>query len=275
MGWWWELTAASPRAGACRLRRFGRRGALALCRRTPTPRAGGAAGPQAVGAGLTHPSPTSGGLQCGLPVPLAPCSRTQAPRVGGLGASFRSEWGGGGSRRRQAREQWLAACGAAVGGHSVGYSEGFSGGYSGGFFRGFPRQASRRASLPVFPASPGGSPAAPLSSFLSPPPPPKNHRRRTAPARGPFAVCPHHRPVRNETQHPHPLLVGWGCVESEPKALAGGTAAPLLMGLGRVNTGPKALAGGTAAPPTATRLQWSCSPAACQWRSGGRRPCRC
>ena len=131
-----------------------------------------------------------------------------------------------------------------------------------------------------FPAGLSGEPRrlpgrSPIKFPISAPAPPKNRRRRTAPARGPFAVCPHHRPVRNETQHPHPLLVGWGCVESEPKALAGGTAAPLLMGLGRVNTGPKALAGGTAAPPTATRLQWSCSPAACRWRSGGRRPCRC
>ena len=215
MGWRWELTAASPRAGACRLRRFGRRGALALCRRTPTPRAGGAAGPQAVGAGLTHPSPTSGGLQCGLPVPLAPCSRTQAPRVGGLGASFRSEWGGGGSRRRQAREQWLAACGAAVGGHSVGYSEGFSGGYSGGFFRGFPRQASRRASLPVFPASPGGSPAAPLSSFLSPPPPPQ----KTAAGERPLLVgrSPSARTTAlSETKRSTPTPCSWGGGASNP-----------------------------------------------------------
>ena len=92
----------------------------------------------AVGAVLTRPSPMSRGLQCGLPVPLAPCSRTQAPRVGGLGASFRSEWGGGGSRRRQAHEQGLAACGAAVRGHSVGYSEGYSEGLSGGYSGVFP-----------------------------------------------------------------------------------------------------------------------------------------
>ena len=41
MGWWWELTAASPRAGACRLRRLGGRGASAPCRRTPILRAWG------------------------------------------------------------------------------------------------------------------------------------------------------------------------------------------------------------------------------------------
>ena len=40
--------------------------------------------------------------------------------------------------------------------------------------------------------------------------------------------------------------MGLGCVNTEPKALAGGPAAPLLMGLGRVNTEPKALAAGTA-----------------------------
>src|SRR5699024_8684389 len=65
---------------------------------------------------------------------------------------------------------------------------------------------------------PGFFPAASTSSFPSPAPPPQNRRRRTAPARGPFAVCPHHRPVRNETQHPSPLLMGLGCVNTEPKA---------------------------------------------------------
>ena len=55
--------------------------------------------------------PTSRGRQGRLPVPLALCSRTQAPRAGGLDASFRSEWGGGADRRRQAHEQGLAACG--------------------------------------------------------------------------------------------------------------------------------------------------------------------
>ena len=35
----------------------------------------------------------------------------------------------------------------------------------------------------------------------------------------------HHRPARTEPQHTRPLLVGRACVESEPTALAGGTAA--------------------------------------------------
>ena len=113
-----------------------------------------------------------------------------------------------------------------------------------------------------FPAvSPAGFPAGLSSEFSGDSPgrfhikfpiscpAPQNRRRRTAPARGPFAVCPHHRPVRNETQHPSPLLMGLGCVNTEPKALAGGPAAPLLVGLGRVNTEPKALAGDTVALP--------------------------
>ena len=45
-----------------------------------------------------------------------------------------------------------------------------------------------------------------------------------------------HRPTRNAKKHPCPLLVGHGCVVTEPKALAAGTA------------GPKALAAGTAGP---------------------------
>ena len=61
---------------------------------------------------------------------------------------------------------------------------------------------------------------------------PKNRRRRQAPAPEPAAVCSHHRPNRNETQHTRPLLVGWVCVESEPTALAGGTAAPKALAVG-------------------------------------------
>ena len=38
------------------------------------------------------------------------------------------------------------------------------------------------------------------------------------------AVCSHHRPNRNETQHTRPLLVGRVRVNFEPKALAAGTA---------------------------------------------------
>ena len=44
-------------------------------------------------------------------------------------------------------------------------------------------------------------------------------------ARGPAAVYSLHRPNRNETQSARPLLVGRMRVESEPTALAGGTAA--------------------------------------------------
>ena len=63
--------------------------------------------------------PTSRGLspagrQCRQPEPSAPCRRAHAPRAGGMGASFRSEWGGLCMRRRQAHEQGPVACGAAV-----------------------------------------------------------------------------------------------------------------------------------------------------------------
>ena len=63
--------------------------------------------------------------------------------------------------------------------------------------------------------------------FFPPSPVPKNRRRRQAPARGPAAVCFHHRSIRTETQHTRPLLVGRVCVYFEPTALAGGTAASL------------------------------------------------
>ena len=58
--------------------------------------------------------------------------------------------------------------------------------------------------------------------------PPKNRRRRQVPARGLAAVCTHGRPIRNETKHPSPLLVGLGRVAPAPKALAAGTAGPAL-----------------------------------------------
>ena len=54
----------------------------------------------------------------------------------------------------------------------------------------------------------------------------QNRRRRQVPARGLAAVCPHIRSIRNETKHPSPLSVGLGRVNTEPKALSGGTAAP-------------------------------------------------
>ena len=55
--------------------------------------------------GVDGGKPTSRGLppagrQCRQPVPSATCSRAQAPRVEGLGAAVRSEWGEGAYRRR-------------------------------------------------------------------------------------------------------------------------------------------------------------------------------
>ena len=62
----------------------------------------------------------------------------------------------------------------------------------------------------------------PASSFPVSRPP--KRRRRQAPARGLAAVFPRLRPMRNETKHPCPLLVGHGCVFHAPKALADRTA---------------------------------------------------
>ena len=73
----------------------------------------------------------------------------------------------------------------------------------------------------------GGRPTSPPS-----PHPPKR-RRRQAPARGPAAVCSYHCPNRTKTQHPSPPLVGLGCVDPEPKALAPDTVGhwlPILSG---------------------------------------------
>ena len=54
---------------------------------------------------------------------------------------------------------------------------------------------------------------------------PPKRRRRQAPARGPAAVYSHHRPIRNETKQVRPLLMGRTCVTHAPKALAGDTVA--------------------------------------------------
>ena len=63
------------------------------------------------------------------------------------------------------------------------------------------------------------------TAAVSPQPPSPQRRRRQAPTRGLAAVYSHHRPARTEPQHARPLLVGRACVESEPTAPAGGTAA--------------------------------------------------
>ncbi len=91
---------------------------------------------------------------------------------------------------------------------------------------------SRRVGRP-FPSSPSSTrrPCRPQAR-------PRGRRRRfpRPPPRGPAAVCPYCRPIRAETQHAHPLRMGWACVSAEPKALAAGPA------------GPKALAVGPAGP---------------------------
>ena len=89
-----------------------------------------------------------------------------------------------------------------------------------------PRAQFRPITLPPPP------PQAQDQRFHPPPtsPSPKNRRRRQAPARGPAAVCALHRPTRNAKKHPCPLLVGHGCVASEPTALAAGTAGTQAAG---------------------------------------------
>ena len=96
---------------------------------------------------------------------------------------------------------------------------------------------------PAAPLAPLGqgsvAPRAQFQPIIIPPPPPQaqdqrfhpppplrlqTSRRRQAPARGLAAVCALHRPTRNAKKHPCPLLVGHGCVASEPTALAAGTA---------------------------------------------------
>ena len=79
-------------------------------------------------------------------------------------------------------------------------------------------------------------------------PVPQKRRRRQAPARGPAAVYALCRRNRNETKHPSPLLVGLGCVNTEPTALAAGPAGPLLVGRMCVYPEPKALTAGPVGP---------------------------
>ena len=74
--------------------------------------------------GQTATGPRAGGRQCRRPEPLAPCRRAHAPRAGGMGASFRSEWGGLCMRRRQAHEQGPVACGGFFGGSGGGKGNG-------------------------------------------------------------------------------------------------------------------------------------------------------
>ena len=88
-------------------------------------------------------------------------------------------------------------------------------------------------------------------------PRPPKRRRRQAPARGLAAVNSHRRPIRNEKKHPSPLLMGLGCVNTAPTALAGRTAAPPARGVGvrlhraKAPRPPKT-------PQTASPCSWAC-----------------
>ena len=111
--------------------------------------------------------------------------------------------------------------------------------------RPLPGRARQRRPTRAVPARhPSSTSAANARPALpsTPTSPPPNHRRRQAPARGPAAVCTLHRPIRNEKKHPCPLLVGHGCVDPEPTALAAGPAG--LVGHGCVASEPTALAAG-------------------------------
>ena len=119
-----------------------------------------------------------------------------------------------------------------------------------------PQGKQRRPRTPAAPlahrgkaASPNAPQAAGPCSWASrrqrpPPPHPKRNAAHPPPARGAWArehgaegagrrhcrprgpaavnALPH--PIRNETQHTRPLLMGRVCVNTEPTALAGGTA---------------------------------------------------
>ena len=97
---------------------------------------------------------------------------------------------------------------------------------------GYAPDAPRQFPCRAFRCSPDVFPQRSPSGFPSPPP---KRRRRQAPARGLAAVNSHRHPIRNEPQHPSPLLMGLGCVNTGPTALAGGTAAPCSWG-GRSST---------------------------------------
>ena len=252
--------------------------------------------------------PTSRGLppagwQCRRPVPSATCSRAQAPGAGGLGAAFRSEWGGRANRRRQVHEQGLAACGGfggdgrrrfrrgrqgfgerwkcevrrecgfgyasrfescgvwSLGDRNLGLAAcglwrlgwgvwglGAGGGNPGAGIRGRESGGGNPGAALLAPAGQGARRPPkkvyhffPLHTAPSSPshlPKTKPYGRTSGarlhphpPSPPQTAVCFHHRLIQTKTQHTHPLLMGWVCVCTAPKALAAGPAGPLLVGL--------------------------------------------
>ena len=141
---------------------------------------------------------------------------------------------------------------------------------------GYAPDAPRQFPCRAFRCSPDVFPQRSPSGFPSPPP---KRRRRQAPARGLAAVNSHRHPIRNEPQHPSPLLMGLGRVNTAPTAC--GPAAPLLMGWVCVCIEPKHPVSQTAAggkpllvglPPSApTAAPFGTNrrtPAPCSW--GGR-----
>ena len=192
----------------------------------------GSAGGQCLRLGFTHPSPMSrglgcfvsflfrrqsaytadgpraGGRQCRRPVPLAPYSRAQAPRAGGLGASFRFCSGGRAHTRRTAHVQGPSACGGRGTGDGGKTDDGSP----------KPPQAA--------------SPCSWTCRRLLPPPP-QPTRTAAHPPPCSWGGCASTRSRRHcQPALPATLLVGRVCVYTEPKALSAGTAGPPARGAG-------------------------------------------
>ena len=178
------------------------------------------------------------GRQCRLTAPLARSRRLSAPRAGGRQAAIRSAWGGCAQTATSPR---AGACRLRHFGNAVCMNccplsvfparlPTIPDGQTTPTPCSPPRQTKiRRATLKRF--CPAGAnsvapahrqPPLPLRGKAASP----NARlcRRQAPAPEPAAVYPACRRKRNAPQQPCPLLVGQGCVDSGPKALAAGTA---------------------------------------------------
>ena len=87
------------------------------------------------------------------------------------------------------------------------------------------RHSTRRASSPTIPRGERRALPAPAQGIHPLRIPFWGRQPFPRGSRPPTTVYSHHRPARTEPQHTRPLLVGRACVESEPTAPAGGTAA--------------------------------------------------
>ena len=210
MGRRWEQTAAGPRAGACRLLRHAL-GDAALPRR-------GKGRCQCAGSTLFAPAGQKR-FRVGAPdfgrVAGESCLRSALP--------IKNGW--------QARREDGSMPSCAPRGRRVPAT--------------IPRGDRRALPAPAQGINPLRIPFWGTAT-ISPSAPVPQRRRRQVPARGPAAVYSNHRPNRNETKRPSPLLVGLGRVYTAPKALAGGTAA--LAALTYTSGGPCSACGEARAP---------------------------